>query len=99
VPGESAVLLLWGVLLLGLTALLLVWTDDALQLGLLGGAGLVVLACAALVRVGAHPRRRWEPAAVGIGLGLVGAGLVAGQWLLLPGIALVLLGLVLGARP
>ena len=90
---------LWGAFLMALALLLLGWERSWLQVLLLGGAALVVLALgAALVRSWGRPR---EPTDVDVslpvpvlacGIALALLGVPFGTWLLLPGLALTALG-------
>ena len=95
----SLAVALWGAFLAGLALLLLGWERSWLQVLLLGGAALVVLAlAAALVRSWGSPREPRDAdvslpvpvLACGIALALL--GLPFGTWLLLPGLGLTVLG-------
>lgn len=98
-------LVAWSFLLAALTLLLLGWTRDRLQLGLLGGAAAVTLGVTLLVlAAGDEPQARRLPVAslgaplVALGTAGVLLGVVFGEWLWGPGAGLVLLGLVAWVR-
>lgn len=96
---ESVATALWGLFLLALTLLLLAWEASPLQVGLLGGAAAVALVLAAVLRrppgqARAHeaPGPSYPTLVLAAGVALALAGAVFGLWLLLPGLALALLG-------
>lgn len=95
-----AVLVVWGLLLAGLTAGLLFFTTNVLELGLLGGAAAAIVAFAALYAfpAGDEASRRLPDLSyatvlttVGAATMVVGAGF--GLWLILLGAGVFLLGL------
>jgi hypothetical protein len=99
VSRESVTTALWGLFLLALALLLLAWEASALQLGLLGGAAAVVLVLAAALRwlpgqgrSPEAPETSYATLVLAAGLALALAGAVFGLWLLLPGLALAVLG-------
>jgi hypothetical protein len=96
---------LWALLLAALTVLLLAWTRDALQLGLLGGAAALTAAIALVVRAAGRlpAERRLVAASYGaplVGVGLAGAvvGALFGPWLWGPAVGVLLAGLVAWRR-
>jgi hypothetical protein len=102
---ESRALVLWAFMLSALTLVLLGWTRDRLQLGLLGGAAAATLGMTLLViAAGGRPEARRLPVAslgaplVALGIAGVALGVVFGAWLWAPGAAIVLLGLVAWVR-
>jgi hypothetical protein len=104
VNSPARTVALWSGLLAALAAVLLGWTRDELQLGLLAGAAAAALALAGVFAVLRPRRGRPAPVlsfatlllAAGMSLALLGVGF--GLWLLLPGAGLALIGLASLAR-
>jgi hypothetical protein len=96
--------LFWAVLLTGLATLLALWTGDLVEVVLLPGAVLVVLAVAVAVARARDPVERVVPeasasgllAAAGVALLVLGA--VAGLWAALIGAGLLVLAIVAAVR-
>jgi hypothetical protein len=92
--------LVWALLLSGLTLGQLAFMAETYSYGLLGGAALLALLLGSLLlaRRPQVERGRFVPElsypAVALGLGLAGVvvGLALGLWLLLPGLGLAVLG-------
>jgi uncharacterized membrane protein YfcA len=104
VSREAIAVAYWALLLVTLTAVLVGFTRDETPVALLGsvaGAGILV-ALLSLRRAPERPRRvpEWSYGAMLVAAGVAAAalGAVLGVWLLVPGIAIVLLGLGLVAR-
>jgi hypothetical protein len=94
-----ATVLLWGIFLAILALLHLAFTLRSLQLGLALGAaaGVVILAVLVGLRppyTGARllPDLSYATVMVAVGLAMVGAGVIFGQWLWLIGVGVLVLG-------
>lgn len=90
---------LWGVLLAILAVLQWAFDLDALQFGLAIGASAVVVGLAALLRlrppregVRLLPENSYATVTLAVGVVMVGAGLIFGQWLYLLGAGVMVLG-------
>jgi drug/metabolite transporter (DMT)-like permease len=98
-------LLLWAALLAALTVLLLGWTRDELQLGLLGGAAAatVLMALVTLAARRQPAERRLVTASYGaplvaLGISAVVVGTLFGPWLWGPAALVVLAGVIAWRR-
>jgi hypothetical protein len=101
VSREAVPVLLWALFLVGLTLGQFAFMAEPFSYGLLGGAALLVL----LLVVGLFVRRRstteplrdvpelsYPSVAIAAGSGLALLGIPFGQWLWLPGLGLLALG-------
>jgi hypothetical protein len=96
--------LAWALLLAALAALLALWTGDVVQVVLLPGAVLVVLAVAVAVARARDPVERVVPEASASallaagGVALLALGAVAGLWAALIGAALLVVAVIAAVR-
>jgi hypothetical protein len=97
---DFAAVLLWGLLLGGLTAAQLVFMEETYSYGLLGGAALATFLLGVFLLARRRPgeAQRLVPdssypvVAVGVGVALAVVGTPFGAWLVLPGLGLAGLG-------
>ena len=98
---EFVAVLVWGLFLAGLTLAQLAFMSETFSFGLLGGAALATLALGVVLlvrrrRAGESPRElpelSYPTIVLAVGIALTLFGIPFGEWLLLPGLGLVVLG-------